>query len=161
MFRHIIHALPIVLCAASTPALAQEAKNNIRDSLSFDGKCKIQVVDASVPCNGGAALFHLVNDRTVIFFGSPAGMFAVSGGLEADADGGRRLPIDTMRLKIGDHDEMVDSNMEGECRIAIARETGKHQSIRCDVRDKVKKAKFSFYLTDISASESKPGPATK
>ncbi|MFO1115305.1 MAG: hypothetical protein U1E28_06460 [Beijerinckiaceae bacterium] len=155
MFRRTMRALPIVFCAAAcAPASAEEARSNIRDSIAFEGKCRIQIAEASVPCNNGAALFRLVNDRTIVIFGSPAGMFTVAGAQEKRIDDRTQaLAIDTIRFKIGDHDETVDSNMEGECRTSTSADGSRIEAIRCAVRDKVKKAKFSFDLTDITTAK--------
>ena len=101
--RHIIHALPIVLPCRRSRAGERRGGEGTTSATASRSTAKRKHPDrrrVGALQQRGGAVPGFVNDRTIVIFGSLAGMFTVSGAQEKRIDDRTQaLAIDTIRLE--------------------------------------------------------------
>jgi hypothetical protein len=139
------------LIAMSNTATARDI--NVKDMITAKGECRMELVKGAGynPCNEGVIYMLFKNGRHLLMFSNKDGtVIAVAGA-------GDRQPrledyyvnVDTLRTNIPGRKEAVDTNMEGECHIRVAKEKVDFRRIECDVYDRAKGLSFSARVDNI------------
>jgi hypothetical protein len=124
---------------------------------SFDGSCKVKIVEGFFPCD---------NKVTLVQFRSGAGAqlaFAKDNMKFVLSSHRDRQPnlenyyasIDKMEIFKDDAIVASDNRMEGECHLSLNAEATEFYSLKCDIYDRSKGLGFSFYLEDIKSFDKK------
>jgi hypothetical protein len=100
---------------------------------------------------------QLANGRSVLTFARnkpKTAMFTLSGGPDRQPNlENYSLGIDTLRIKTGDDDELVDTHMEGECHFHMNKTATKFFFIKCDVYDRAVETVYAFYIENIRKTD--------
>jgi hypothetical protein len=155
--RALLIALACLVVATAVIALANTAAArdiNVKDMITAKGECRMELVKGAGynPCNDGIIYMLFKNGRHLIVFSNKNDIVI---GL---AGAGDRQPcledyyinVDTFRLNIPGRKEAVDTNMEGECHIRMAKEKAVFRRIECDVYDRAKGLSFSARVDNIA-----------
>jgi hypothetical protein len=129
---------------------------NIKDMVTAKGECRMELVRGAGygPCNDLVIYMLFKNGRHMLSFSNKNDVITVAGS-------GDRQPrledyymnIDTLRIKIPGHKEVVDRNMEGECHIRLTKESGDFLGIECDTYDRTRGIGLSSRVDNIVESK--------
>jgi len=150
--KRYLRCISIILSVyISSPVEAEESPINVRAITSFDGQCRLLIVQRFLACKPGVMWQELRNGRGSISFFRENYTYSLSGG------GARRpnreeyyQPID--RLRVYENGKIFrESEMEGECRFRLNSLGTNFFFIKCDVYNPKKGLVHNFYLENIKS----------
>jgi hypothetical protein len=132
----------------STEAMAQDVR--VKRITSFEGTCRMQLVEGMIPCDSKVAWVELHNGRSFLTFMKEDYSFTVSGGNDRQPNLENYFAsIDTLRISKSGNLEAEDNSMEGECHFRLTKDTKRFFFIRCDVYNRSKGSLYKFHLENI------------
>jgi hypothetical protein len=151
-------AIMVFLYAALTSdieAMAQDV--GVKRITSFEGTCRMQLVQGMLPCDSKVAWVELRNGRSFLTFTKGGYSFTVSGGNDRQPNLENYFQsIDTLRMLKSGNLEAEDSGMEGECHHRLGKDAKRFFFIRCDVYNRSKGHIYKFHLENIRNFQTQP-----
>jgi hypothetical protein len=130
----------------------QGAEDPIKNLATFQGTCRYEVVAGFFNCDPKVAYAQLRNGRSVLVFIDGDTMFTLSGGKDRQPNPENYyLSIDKFKMESKGRGPAEDPSMEGECHFNLNADASKFFYIKCDIYNRARGTKYSFYLEKIQS----------